>query len=375
MAERSIGSVVVAIKAVDEASSVMDKIRASCGVLGGTLSELGGGFSSVGSIVSGFAGAGIAGAATAALGEVIKGLQWSVGEAGASEQAFKNLADAVERSGTAWTSVEGKTRSYLTQLQSTTVYSDEALAGMIERLLTFGMTYEQAMKAAGTALDLAAAKHMDLQSAADIMGKAFMGNASILKRYGIEVEASKDNSVIFTEALTKMNEQFGGAAQAQAQTYAGIQERMKNATSELGEKIGGILLPGLASVTEAMIPVVDWLGNGVVAIQNWITEIAKMPEVKAATDAVSQAFQGVWKWIQDVATVVIDTLGPALKELWGAFMELWNALSPIGEALQEIWAIFTDGEGSGNLSERRPRHRRHLHPLDCNDNQGSRAVH
>jgi phage-related protein len=346
MSERSLGSVVVAVKAVDEASSVMDRIRASCGVLGGTLSELGGGFASVGSVVSGFAGAGVAGAATAALGEVIKGLQWSVGEASASEQAFKNLADAVDRSGTSWTSVEGKTRDYLSQLQRTTVYSDEALAGTVERLLTFGMTYDQAMSAAGTALDLAAAKHMDLQSAADVMGKAFMGNASILKRYGIEVEASKDSSVVFSEALAKVNEQFGGAAQEQAKTYVGIQERLKNATSEVGEKIGEILLPALASMTEAMIPVVDWLGNGVSAIQGWLTEVGKMPEVQGAMAVVNEAFQGLWKYLSDVWKFMQDTFGPAIKELMAAFKELWDALSPIGDALKELLSIFGD---TGNL--------------------------
>ena len=346
MSERSLGSVVVAVKAVDEASSVMDRIRASCGILGSTLSDLGGGFASVGSVVSGFAAAGVAGAATAALGEVIKGLQWSISEATGAEQAFKNLADAVTRSGTSWTSVEGKTRDYLAQLQRTTVYSDEALAGVVERLLTFGMTYDQAMAAAGTALDLAAAKHMDLQSAADIMGKAFMGNASILKRYGIEVGASKDSSVVFAEALAKVNEQFGGAAQDQAKTYAGIQERLKNATGELGEKVGGILLPALASMTEAMIPVVDWLGNGVTAIQGWLTEVGKMPEVQGTMAVVNEAFQGLWKYMSDVWKFMQDTFGPALKELMGAFKELWDALSPIGEALKELLSIFGD---TGNL--------------------------
>jgi phage-related protein len=342
MSERSLGSVVVAIKAVDEASSVMDKIRATCGVLGNTLSELGGGFASVGSVVSGFASAGVAGAATAALGEVIKGLQWSVGAAGDSQQAFNNLADAVNRSGTSWTSVEGKTRDYLSQLQRTTVYSDEALAGTVERLLTFGMTYDQAMTAAGAALDLAAAKHMDLQSAADLMGKAFMGNASILKRYGIEVEASKDSSVVFSEALAKVNEQFGGSAQAQAQTYAGIQERLKNATTDLGEKIGGILLPALASVTEAMIPAVDWLGNGVTAVQGWLAEVAKMPEVQAVMAAVNDAFSGLGTYLQGVWKFIVDNFGPALKELFDAFKELYDAFSPVFDALKELAAAFGD---------------------------------
>lgn len=346
MSERSLGSVVIALKAVDEVSGVMDKIRASTGILGGALSQLGGGFGAVGNVITGFAGAGIAGAAIAALGEVAQGLQWSVNEATDSQQAFTNLATAIERSGTAWTDVEGKTRQYLSQLQQTTVYSDEALAGMVERLLTFGMTYDQTMSAAGTALDLAAAKHMDLQSASDLLGKAFMGNTTILKRYGIDIEDIGGKSAIFTDIMGKLNEQFGGAAQAQAQTYAGIQERLKNATSELGEKIGGMLLPGLASVTEAMIPVVDWFGKGIDAFQAWITEIGKSTDIQPIITAVTGVFAALGAYLLGLQKFMMDSFGPAVQELMSAFKELWDALAPIGEALSELLSVFGD---TGNI--------------------------
>jgi len=387
---------------------------------------MGGAIGSVGDVMQGFAAGGVAGAAVAAVGEITQGLKWSIGEAAASEQAFKNLAEAVKRSGASWTDVEGKTRDYLAQLQKTTVYSDEALAGMVERLLTFGMTYDQAMTAAGTALDLAAAKHMDLESAAGLMGKAFMGNTTILQRYGIDIQTSKEASAALKDAITiladgiktggenlqgfsstlaeagitltttegkmrgakdiaeeligafqsgtidaeafdqimgelgvtidtsklkaadfptvmaALNEQFGGAAQEQAKTYAGIQERLKNATSELGEKIGGMVLPALAGMTEAMIPVVDWFGKGLDSIQAWLTEVGKMPEVQGVMAVVNDAFQGFWNYLNDLWSFIQDTFGPALQELWSAFKELWDALSPIGEALQELLSVFGD---------------------------------
>jgi phage-related protein len=334
------------IKAIDESSSVMDKIKSSVGLLGSSLSELGGGFSAVGSVMTGFAAGGVAGAAISAIGQIAQGLEWSVQEATDSEQAFKNLSEAVNRSGTAWSTVESATRSYLTQLQATTVYSDEALAGMVERLLTFGMTYDQAMKAAGAALDLAAAKHMDLEAAANLVGKAVEGNTAILNRYGINVEVAKDATDKFTPVLTALNEQFGGAAQEQAKTYAGIQERLKNATSELGEKIGGILLPGLASITEAMIPVVDQFGKGVGAIQAWLTEIGKMPEVQGIMVGVKEAFSDLWKYLEGLWDFFVEQMSPALTELMGAFKDLWDALSPVGDAIKELLGAFGD---TGNL--------------------------
>ena len=416
------------IKAVDEASSVMDKVKASMGILGTSLGELGGGFESVGSIMTGFAGAGVVGAVSAGIGEVIQGLKWSVGQAAEAEQAIKNLSVAVEKSGTSWDAVKGKTDEFLSQMQRVTVYSDEQLAGALQRLLTFGMSYDEAMKALSSTVDLAAAKQMDLESAAGIVGKTFMGNTAILARYGIDVTTSKEATAALKEAvdqvagalksagadalapfadvlgeasvtlttsegkmrsakdvasdlvgafqsgaidgekfaqmmdalgvsidasklkaadfpavMSALNEQFGGTAQEQAKTYAGIQERFKNAVSDLGEKVGGILLPALSGITEAMIPVADWFGKGVDAVQAWITEVGKMPEIKGFVDAAGSALEGFWKYLEDVGKFIQDTFGPVLQELWGAFKELWDALSPIGEAFSEILGIFGEG--------------------------------
>jgi phage-related protein len=74
-----------------------------------------------------------------------------------------------------------------------------------------------------------------------------------------------------------------------------------------------------------------------------------MPEIKAASDALSTAFSGLQKWFGNVASAVMEELGPALMELWDAFKEVAVALEPVFEALGEIWAAFTEGEGSGNI--------------------------
>jgi len=428
------GSIVIAIKAVDEASSVMGKIQASMGILGGTLQSLGGGFAGLGNVVQGFAAGGVAGAAITAIGEVTKGFQWAIGEAGEAEQAIKNLSIAVEKSGTSWDSVKEGTNAALSELQKFTVYSDEQLAASLQQLLTFGMSYEDAMKALGTTVDLAAAKQIDLGSAANLLGKAFMGNTGILARYGIDITTSKEATAAFKDAvdtvgdalsaakaggaldgfkdslgdmgialkdsdgsmrsfkdiandlvsalaegridteeygqtladlgidvgslnltaadftgvMTELNEKFGGTAQEQAKTYAGIQERLKNATSDLGEKIGGMVLPALASMTEAMIPVVDWLGKGVDAVGNWLTEVGKMPEVKGFVDAAQGAFDGLWKAMDDFWGFLAETFGPVLQELGGALKEVFDALAPIGEAFGEVWAAITGGQEGGD---------------------------
>jgi phage-related protein len=421
MSARSLGNVVVAIKAVDEASGVMGKIQASLGLLGGALQNLGGGFAAVGGIIQGFAAGGVAGAAIGAFSEIAKGLQQSVEDAGLSEQAFKDLQVAVEKSGTAWDIVSNATKEYLLNLQKVTVYSDEQVAGALQRLLTFGLDYDQAMKALKETVDLAAAKHLDLETAASLVGKAFQGNTSILRRYGIEVQTTKDATAAFngvmdslgaalekagadqlsafaaamadvglqsqnasgkmlpvgkllTEikdafkagtldaaqfgeicgslgvkfdaskmsaadfqgVLDALNKQFGGTAQEQANTYVGIQERLKNAMSELSEKVGMILLPALSGIAEQIIPVVTGFGQ-------WVAEIAAMPDVKAIVAGVAQGFADTVKNMVDVTKAFEDT-NTALTELLDSvgvkLPEGFSALNIIAKGFSYTWDML-----------------------------------
>ena len=86
-------------------------------------------------------------------------------------------------------------------MQATTTYSDEQLAGALQRMMTFGLSYDQAMKALGATIDFAAAKQMDLESAATLVGKAVDGNTAIMKRYGVDITVAKDATDKFTPVL------------------------------------------------------------------------------------------------------------------------------------------------------------------------------
>ena len=428
------GSVVIAIQAVDEASGAFGKIQASLGLLGNTLQGLGPGFQQLGSIISGFAAGGPMGAAVAGIGQVVQGLQWSVDEAAKAETAWTNLQSTLHLSGPTWDEMKGKLDSLVESLRTTTTFSDTQLVGALQRMATYGMNSAQAMDALRAATELAAAKHIDLETAATAIGKAFEGNTTILRRYGVEVQtsasahaylkttfdelgiaikeaggtqlkdfgdqlaavgiqafdakgkmlpvkdimtelqaafasgaidgdkfaaitkslgvtfdSSKAGAADFAGVLGKINEQYGGVAAAQAQTYAGAQERLKNAIQEMGEKIGAILIPALAGFTEKMIPVVDALTKGVVAVQAWINAVAKIPEVKAAVDAIGPAFEGAQKWFSDFADVASKELGPALQDMWSSLKDLFDALSPIGQAFSELFSALTDGSDSGNI--------------------------
>ena len=338
MSTQALGNVVIAIKAVDEATSVFGTIQGSMTILGGQLAQLGGGFATLGQVLTGFVAGGPAGAAIAGAGQIAVALKEAVTNAAESEQVFKNLGIEVEKSGTSWTSVEQKTRDYTMQLESTTAYSHDAIAGMITHLLTFGMTYDQAMGATGLALDLAAAKQMDTTTAADLMGKAFEGNASILKRYGIEIAASKDNAVVFAEALTQINAQFGGTAAAQAQTFTGSQAQLGNTLHDVSETVGQILIPALTRLSSALVPLIAGFGA-------WMDEVANMPDVKDAVNKMADALAGGVKDVGDLGGAFSDAtkaVGDLLHALGVDMPEGFTAAHVLEEAFKDAWILLVE---------------------------------
>jgi hypothetical protein len=341
------------IKAIDESSSVMDKIKSSVGLLGSSLSELGGPLAGVGQIMTGFAAGGPAGAGIAALGQVSEYLQGAIKDAGESERVFTALGKAITNQGGNWDELKSHVQGVLNTMQSTSRFSDEELAASLRTLVSAGMPVEQALKALKTAMDAAVGSGQPLNTVSTDIAKAFGGQESALTRLvpGMadlvkQLGPGATEGQKFDAVMAGLNQKFGGQAASDAATYAGTQERLKNAMGELGEKVGTILTPALTGMTNALIPMVDGLGKGVDAVSAWLTQVGKMPEVQGIIAAVNDAFSGLGKYLEGLWKFFVDNFGPALTELMDAFKELWDALSPIGDALKELLGAFGD---TGNL--------------------------
>jgi hypothetical protein len=422
------------IKAIDEASDVMGKVSAAMGLIGSTLETLGPGFSNLGQVIQGFAVGGPTGAAIVGLGEIVKGMQDSVGAAATLQSAWVGVQSVMQLTGAAWDTMKGKIDAVVESLRTTTTFSDTQLIGAFQQLVTYGMTASQAMDALGAAAELAAAKHIDLTTAATALGKAFGGNDMLLVRYGVDVstvsklvslgteaikemgvnlesagttqlsafsaavtaaglsltdangkllthaailkeitdawksgsidadqlstivgalgitfQGSKALAMDYSNVLTQVNTQYGGAAQAQATTYAGLQERLSNAFQEVSEKIGTMVLPALTSLMTGLLPIVDGFSKAVDAVESWVTAIGKIPAVQGAVSAFQGVWDGLTKSFDDAWNKVQGDFMPALKDLQDAFNQLAAALQPVWDALNELWHAITGGTGDFNL--------------------------
>ncbi|MBS7622804.1 hypothetical protein KEJ39_03910 [Candidatus Bathyarchaeota archaeon] len=240
------------VAADDEASGILDDIM-------GKLDELGERAASVGDLLTAGLVGGIGGAAVGAAGDVLGTLIGAVTAvpraAAEAESAQTRLQIAVEKSGVSWASVADQTDRYIDVLMKATAFDDEKIKDTAATLLFMGMNYDTAMRTLAAALDLAAARQMDLESSARLLGRAWQGNYSILERYGVVIDEQIKKSGDFIAALDILEKKFGGTAVAMANTMEGEMKRAGNAWENFQEMIGGGI---------------NWLGKTLMGGLNWL---------------------------------------------------------------------------------------------------------
>jgi hypothetical protein len=272
----------------------------------------------------------IAGAAiTAALGFATK-------QALDEEVGINRLSSALKAVGEDYSALSGEIEKSLAATQAKTNYGDESQRDALVELINVTGTYQGALDQLKLATDLAAAKDMDLVSAATLVGRAATGNTELLSRYGIQV----DKGATATEVLATMQERFAGAAEGAANPL----KQLSNAFGDLVQDIGKQLVPLLKSLVEKLLPVIQ-------GIRNWIAEHPKLTQVLVvATAALGLMLSGlatlgfilpiIAKWLTTAITL-FQLKAIALKVVTAA-QWLWNVAmnaNPIGLIIAGIAAL------------------------------------
>ena len=167
-------------------------------------------------------------------------------------KAFKSMFDAAIKQEKAERKLEaqlGKVNKSLLNhaagLQQITEFGDEAIIEVQALISAFTKDEQQIKSLTEATLDLAAAKGMDLTSAADLVAKSFGSSTNSLSRYGIEVKGAVGSSQRLESLTENIAELFGGQAVAAADTLGGSVEQMKNAFGDANEAVGKAFTPTL----------------------------------------------------------------------------------------------------------------------------------
>jgi len=243
----------IVLKARDEASKEIQKVGKEAGGLSDLLSNS---FKNA-AIVSGAALAGLT-------AEAIR----SVGAFEESQKVVKQLETVLKSTGGIAGVTKEQALGLASSLSTVTTYSDEAVLGAENLLLTFTNigkdTFPQTLEAV---MDVSTALKQDLNSSAIQVGKALQDpilGVTALRRVGVNFnEAQTEMVKKLVESgksldaqkyiLKELQTEFGGSARAAGETLPGKLEILKNTLDNLEESIGGLIDKALEPLLDKFI--------------------------------------------------------------------------------------------------------------------------
>lgn len=335
------------ITAKDDASNVLKSF-------GNTASSVGDKVASVAKVAA--IGLAAAGAAAVAFGySSVKAYQ-------DSENTLAQLNAVIKSTGGAAGVTADQATKLALSLQKTTRYSDEAVLGAENLLLTFTSIGKDVFpEATSTILDMSTALGQDLKSSTIQLGKALQDpirGITALRRVGVNFsDAQKDMIESLVKSgktmeaqkliLKELKTEFGGSAEAAGKTFAGSLDKLKNSFNDIQESIGKTIViaitPFIQKAAE-FIASVDWeavINRTTAAITRFITEIVSIRDraVELYQNIVAYISPGFERFIfvvQEAARIVAQTLMPSLQTLSDTVREkllpqiiaIWNAIEP-----------------------------------------------
>lgn len=168
------------------------------------------------------------------------------------------------------------TEEYISKLQMTLGVADDKLRPSLGKLAAVTGDISKAQGLLGVALDISAAKGIDLETASSLLAKAYGGNIGALKKLFPQISAATVKSKDFAGALREISKETKGAAAAAANTFAGQMERIRLAFGEASESLGYKLLPMVQAFADLIIQ------KAIPAIQKFVDENG---------DKIARAFQ------------------------------------------------------------------------------------
>ena len=265
-----------------------------------------------------------------------------------AENALRQLEARLKSTGGVAGVTSQELQDFSKELQSVTTFGDDAIIAMQGVLLTFtnirGNTVKDATRAI---LDLSTALGKDLQSSAVLVGKALndpVKGAAALAKAGVQLSAAekqliKDLVAVGDVAsaqqvvLQKLTTQFGGAAEAAANTFGGSLTQLKNAFGDLLEADGG-------------------LNDTTASIQELTTLLRDPGTIAAAqtlTGAIITAFKGVTEAITGTVNVVRFLGEEIASEIGGAAID---DIVRLEEELEEVMELRRTGLADSDFLNR-----------------------
>lgn len=239
-----------------------------------------------------------------------------------SEQVVNKLSASLQAQGIYSKNLVEAYQAQASKLQSLTGLSDEAIVAAQSSIQAYigqtAVTEELTLAIA----DLSAAKGLDLQTTAELIGKGINGQTAALKKVGIEVDATATKQERLSQILEQVNQKFAGQAEAAGKGLGALnilRESFGNLQEELGKRFA---------------PVIEKIARFLIGMFDRISQDPALVSLIAGFIAAATAATGL--------VVGLSTLGVAITATSAALTALGiagtAALGPFGVAAAAIVA-------------------------------------
>lgn len=172
--------------------------------------------------------------------------------------------------------IQKRLMAQASEIQSRSLYGDEAIIEQQSFLAALGLTEEQISATMEAAVQLSAALGIDLGSAVKNLSKTYGGLTGEL---GESIPALRDLTAEELKAggaIAYVNENYKGFAETAARTGTGPMQQLKNSLGDLAEQLGVILMPVIQKITEWLSHLVAWLQQLSPGVQKLIVVVAAL---------------------------------------------------------------------------------------------------
>lgn len=239
------------------------------------------------------------------------------------------LQTALRQTGNYTEDVFNGFKSYASELQSVTLFGDEAYLSVFGLLQAMGLSVDETKQAAVQTANLAQLMGTDLQSAARVMGDLFGGDATMIKRYVKGLDDTILKSGDAAKIIEMLNQRIGGQAIEAAKTGAGGMVQLQNSFSDLQENAGLLISRGITPVVSAFSGFLSSLNNSHPIISGAIGVLG----------ALSAAFVALRvTGITSAVSALTGMLIPAIKSVYETAV-LWSLINPISASLIAVAAL------------------------------------
>lgn len=203
-----------------------------------------------------------------AFGAVSGVVSKSISEAIDAETAIVSLSNALRIQNDFSQQAVEQFKSFASELQNTTVYTDDAVIGALALAKSFKATNKEAEEVVKISTDLAARLGVDLQTATFQVAQTLNGfvDKGLAKSIPGLKNLSKE-ALISGAALGVIKAEVSGSADALADTFGGALQQAKNSLSDVFEEIGKVIIqnPQIVAAVKGIKAAFDQLSQTISA--------------------------------------------------------------------------------------------------------------